>query len=141
MLTPIDDEELRKYLQVFATRPWPYFDERLLAFCTHHDENIRTRATTAVSKNKHPEIRKLSLDLLDTPLNQRNAIELLATNYEAGDEQRILELLDLPVDECQRHWTLMSLRNLAEKNPSSAHSSSLADLSTMRILAALVAIR
>jgi hypothetical protein len=108
-------ESLRRYLQVFATRPWPQFEPRMIELCEHPDANIRRRAATAVANNRHPEVRAFALSKLKEPHFQ-DAIELLARNYEPGDEAVVLNALTLPTDDNQLHWTLMSLRTLLEDN-------------------------
>lgn len=117
MLETTDIDKLRRYLQVFARRPWPRFDERMLQLCLHQDENIRQRAASAASNNEHEELRAFALKHLSDPEHQEDAVEMLSANYEDGDESRVLDVLSLPDNECHLHWTLMSVRKLVENNP------------------------
>ncbi len=116
LLETTDVEALSRYLRVFAKRPWPWFDERMLQFCLHNDYRIRRQATTAIVNNCHPEVRRFALEQLADPKNQEHAIEMLAANYESGDEHHVLSALVLPDDLCDLHGTLMSLRSLIEDN-------------------------
>ncbi len=117
MLATVDTETLRRYLQVFAKRPWPRFEERMLQLCLHEDENIRRRAARVVSNNRHQKVRAFALKHLNEPKHQEDAIEMLSANYEDGDESRALDVLSLPDDDCHLHWILMSVQKLVEDNP------------------------
>jgi len=116
MLEVKDTEVLRRYLQVFARCPWPRFDSRLLELCQHDDENIRRLAAHAIANNCHPKVRQFALEKLSEPAFQEFAVEILAKNYQLGDESSVLDMLVLPEDECELHWTLMSVRKLVEDN-------------------------
>jgi hypothetical protein len=62
-------------------------------------------------------VREFAITQLDRPEYQRYSIEMLARNYEPGDEQRIRAAITLPDDECERHWLLMSLLKFIEQRP------------------------
>jgi hypothetical protein len=112
-------DAIERYLQIFAARPFPRFDSRVLELCEHADLQVRRRASTAVAMNRYPEIRQFAIKKLREPTYQDDAIEMLATNYERGDETAVLETIVLPEDQAQRHWVLMSLLKLIESNAES----------------------
>jgi hypothetical protein len=116
MLATTNVESLRRYARVFATRPWPGFDVRFLQLCLHDDENLRRLAGFAVANNRHPAVRRFALEHLKIPLHQENSINMLVANYESGDEEIVLDSLQLPEDACHLHRMLMGLRNLVEEN-------------------------
>jgi hypothetical protein len=108
---------LANLLSVFCNRALPQFDARLIDFCQHEDAEVRRRAFGALAKNTHPLIRRFALKELETSVTDGAIISLLANNYERGDEERILESLDLPSDEGDLHGLLMDLNIVLEKNP------------------------
>ena len=98
MLSTSDVESLRRYLQVFGARSWPYYEPRMLQLCLHEDGNIRRRASHALANNRHPEVRRLALEHLEEPEFQEFAVAWLAANFEPGDERLALDALKLPDD-------------------------------------------
>jgi hypothetical protein len=120
MLSTENVAALQRYLQIFAVRTWPRYDARMFELCNHTDGRVSRWSRTAVSKNRHPEVRRRALAMLDEPSDQGDAIKMLSTNYEPGDERRVLKVLSLPDDEWELHSTLMSLDKLLDMNPSAA---------------------
>jgi hypothetical protein len=119
MLNCDNVESLQRYLQVFARRPMPQFDSRLLELCQHENWQVRSRAATAAAINKHSEVRKFAMNKLAQHEYQHYAIEMLVKNYERGDEQAVLDAVVLPGDSSDRHSMLMSLLKMIEENPES----------------------
>jgi hypothetical protein len=70
-----------------------------------------------MAKNTHPLIRSFALKQLESGVSNGAVISLFASNFEPGDEQRILEALELSPDEGDRHSLLMDINRLLEKNP------------------------
>jgi hypothetical protein len=116
MLVTSDVQALRRYLQVFATIQWPSYDARLLQLCLHDDQVVRHGAAQAVANNSHPEIRRFALENLKNPKYQEHSIRLLGRNYEPGDENRILDVIELPDYEEHLHEKLMRLMGLVKRN-------------------------
>jgi hypothetical protein len=116
LLDSTNAEVIDKYLQVFAMRALPRFDSRILELCQHESLQVRRRAARAVANNKHSEVRKFAVSKLGDPEYQKYAIEMLAKNYERGDEHTVLEAIVLPNESDQRHWMLMSLLKMIEEN-------------------------
>jgi hypothetical protein len=107
---------LVKLLQVFSARPLPDFDARLIELCKHDSEEVRRRAFGVLEQNSHPLIRDFALTELRGGLRHGGLAGLFINNYRPGDEQRLLEALELPTDAGELHWLLMDIVELFEKN-------------------------
>ncbi|OWK45598.1 HEAT repeat domain-containing protein [Fimbriiglobus ruber] len=103
--------------RVFSARPLPEFDARLIELCRHGDEDVRTRAFAALEPNAHPLVREFALTELEKGVRSGSVVALFINNYRPGDEDRILEAMELPDDECRLHWLLMDVIKVLEKNP------------------------
>ncbi len=104
-------------LKVFSARALPEFDARLIELCRHGDEEVRRRAFAALAQNAHPLVREFALTELQKGVRHGSAVALFINNYRQGDEQRILEAMEPPDDECEFHWLLLDAIKVLEKNP------------------------
>jgi hypothetical protein len=104
-------------LKVFSARALPEFDARLIELCYHGDEEVRRRANAALSQNAHSLVREFALSELQKGVRHGSVVALFINNYTQGDEQRILEAMERPDDECELHWLLMDAIKVLEKNP------------------------
>lgn len=111
-----DANVILRLLQVFSNRALPEFDPRLIDLCQHDDEEVQRRAFQALAKNAHPAVRKFALNQLDIQATGP-IIRLFAENFESGDEDQILEAINLPEDQCELHWMLMDVIRVLENNP------------------------
>jgi hypothetical protein len=107
---------LVKLLQVFSARPLPDFDSRLIELCRHDNEEVRRRAFRVLEQNSHPLIRAFALTELRGGLRDGRLAGLFINNYHPGDEQRLLEALELPADAGELHWLLVDIVKMFEKN-------------------------
>jgi hypothetical protein len=103
-------------VKVFSARPLPEFDARLIELCRHNDDQVRRRAFRALEQNAHPLVRQFAESELKKGIRDSSVLGLFIKNYRRGDEQRILEALDLPNDPCELHWLLMDVNKVLEKN-------------------------
>lgn len=110
-------EVLEKYLRVFSNRTMPRFDESLIGLLNHESDNVRSRAFTAISLYAHPAIRKFAIENIGERFSEFRFLELFIRNYQPGDEDILLHNLELPVERDSRHWILMDLKEILEKNP------------------------
>ncbi len=106
-------------LTVFSARPLPEFDARLIGLCHHADEEVRRRAFAALAQNTHSLVREFALTEARKGVRQGSVVALFIKNYCQGDEQRILEAMEFPDDECELHWLLLEAIKVLEKNPES----------------------
>lgn len=111
-------EVIVKLTRVFSNRVLPQFDSRWMNLAAHADVEVRRMAVDVLSQNPHPMIRKLALQQLQNNTFEFPAVSLLIKNYENGDEERLLHAVELPDDPCLRHWLLMDVIKLLEKNES-----------------------
>jgi hypothetical protein len=109
---------LNKLLRVFSNRALPHFDSRLIDLVDHSDEGVCRRALKALKLNAHPMVRAFALDRLQRGSMGWAVAGLLARNFEAGDEQRLLDQIELPDDQVERHSMLMDLIEILELNES-----------------------
>jgi hypothetical protein len=119
---------LAKLLRVFSARALPVFDPRLIELCRHGDREVRRRALVALGENTDPLIREYALNELRNGVEDGAVVALFINNYEWGDEQRILEAMEFPDDECELHWLLMDAVKVLEKHP-------VADCSRLAVIA------
>jgi hypothetical protein len=117
-----DPTIITNFLRVFSNRPLPQFDARLISLCEHSDEKVQRRALDVLSQNSHPLIRAFAIDQIQDNTLGFPVVELLIKNYQQGDEQRILDHVELPEDPCERHWMLMDLIKMFEENESADSS-------------------
>ena len=108
---------IAKLLRVFSARPLPDFDTRFIELCRHADDEVRRRAFAALEPNAHPLVREFALTEFEKGVRNGSVVALFINNYRHGDERRILEAMELPDDECERHWLLMAVIKVLEKNP------------------------
>ncbi len=113
---------IAKVLRTFSNRELPQVDARLIAFANHGDAEVRRWAIRALGQNSHPLVRRLALQKLEIDRTDGAVVKLLVRNFESGDEQRLLDQVDLPLDPCDRHGLLMDLLALLETNESADSS-------------------
>lgn len=111
-----DPKTIVNLLKVFSKRPLPYFDSRIIQLCGHENEAVRQWAFNALEENAHPLIRTFALEGLQNRGGDRRLVSLFIRNFVKGDEQRLLDLVELPEDDVQRHWVLMDVIKMIEVN-------------------------
>jgi hypothetical protein len=104
-------------LKVFSGRALPEFDARLIELCRHGDKEVREWSFRALEQNAHPLVREFALKELPKGVHDRSVTALFINNYRHGDENRILEAMELPADPCELHWLLMNSKEILEKHP------------------------
>ena len=114
-------------LHLFALRPFDRFDDRLIELCKHSDRKVQRRTFNVLCENSFPEIRALALAEIQKNSLGFPPIGLLIKNYQPGDEQLVLDQVELPEDPGDRHWMLIDLCNLLKENET-ADSSKLGQL-------------
>ena len=107
---------IAKLLRVFSNRPMPNFGPRHIDLCHHSDDDVRRWAFNSLEQNSHPLVRAFAFQELRQPTLNRPVVNLLIKNFEKGDEQRLLDQLELPDDRCLRHWMRMDVIHLLEQN-------------------------
>ena len=109
-------------LKVFSNRPLAHFDTRLLELCRHGNDDVQREALNVLEQNTHPLIRDFALKELQERTLNRSVVGLFAANFMDGDEQRLLDLVELPEDAWERHGVLIELLHVLEENPNADSS-------------------
>jgi hypothetical protein len=112
MFAERDAGRLSGYLKIFARRPMPNFDERLIELARHGDEDVRYHALEALGENAHPAVRALALARLDEGDCDGGTIGLLKKNYRSGDHRRIERVLEPAEEAWENHhlaWQLIDV--------------------------------
>ncbi len=104
-------------IAVFMHRGYPRFDSKLIEFCHHGDPVVRFRAFRALEGLSHPAVREFAISEIEKATGHRPAVGLLVGNYRRGDEDRILESVELPELDDERHELLMDTIRVLEANP------------------------
>jgi hypothetical protein len=105
------------YLRVFSGRAFPRVVPELISLCQHNDPEVRRRAISALKNSSHPLVRQLAENELERCLPDGSALGLFVKNYQAGDEQRIIERVEIPEDANQQHWLFQDAVKILEENP------------------------
>ena len=111
-----DPEVLARLLTVFSNRPLPQFDARLIDLCRHPNEEVTRRALSALKQNAHPLVRDFALNALREGTLSPLDVDLFIKNFEPGDEQRLLDELEVSDDPWDRHCALLDIVHVLEEN-------------------------
>jgi hypothetical protein len=117
LLTARDPKIIGNCLLVFLSREFPRIVPELIALSQHNDIDVRRRAISALENTAHPLVRELAEFELARGVPGGLALGLLVKNYQVGDEQRIIELAELPEDAEEQHWFLKDATKILEENP------------------------
>jgi hypothetical protein len=112
-----DPKVITRLLRIFSGRALPQFDARLFELCNHSEATVRWGALQALAQNSHASIREFARSELERGVCERFLVSLLIRNFEAGDENWLLNAIQLPGDVCELHWLLMDVLNVLENNP------------------------
>jgi hypothetical protein len=118
---PRDDPALlRAYVSIFAKRPFPLDPGTLVELLDDPREKVAWFAANALEQIKHPSVRTAALRMAEQgPLRQR-AIDLLATNWEPGDEEVVERLLAGEDDRERLHSLGLGLHDVVKAHESSS---------------------
>ncbi|MGZ5234365.1 MAG: hypothetical protein ACXWC3_30515 [Burkholderiales bacterium] len=112
LIRETDEARIIAYLGIFRWGRFPCPIGRLLELA--HSSNIRiTRgAINVLSQLTDPAIRALALSLMAIPERRGDAVDLLVSNYEAGDFQQIEAMLREQMNTDDVHHLGMGVRHL-----------------------------
>ena len=116
LLSARDPKVISNCLLVFLSREFPRIVPELISLSQHNVIDVRRRAISALENNFHPLVRQLAEDELKKGVCDGLALGLFVKNYQDGDEQRIVELAQLPEDAEQQHWLLKDATKILEEN-------------------------
>jgi len=115
-LSDASPEKVLGCLRVFAHRPFPGDVCRLLELSESDHERVRRAAVVALSKIKDPSVRGRALVLSQSDERFGDGIELLESNYQAGDFRIFEDLFTRSLTPDEIHGVGMSIHNIVDNN-------------------------
>lgn len=104
------------YVSIFARRPYPLDPATLIALVDDPRENVAWFAINALCQLQHPDVRTVALRMADQrPVRQRS-LDLLAGNWQPGDEAIAEALLRSEQHRDAIHKLGMGLRAVIERH-------------------------
>lgn len=101
---------------MFRKRPFPLDPAPLIRLVDHPNEWVVVRALTALEMAKHPDVRTLFHRLSEHPKWSERAIGLLRSNYQQGDCELILQMLEKETDLDRLHVMCIDTMDVYEDN-------------------------
>jgi hypothetical protein len=115
---PKDDVELlRAYLRVFFRRAFPLDPRPLIVLIGDPRDKVAWFAANALERVEHPAVREAALRMADRGPLQERAVDLLAANWEPGDERIVERLLQSECDRDRLHALGLGLLDVIEAHP------------------------
>ncbi len=120
LLLETDPNILPSLLRVFSRVPFPLDPAPLIPLATSNDENIAWQTQCLLANLKSLAVRAFTLQLLMPPRPPVFSLDLLTKNYEKGDEQIALDLLQSVTesDRNTRHRVCFEAEHLIKAHPS-----------------------
>ena len=113
-----DAAEQLAHLRIFARRRFPLDHLILLQLAASDQTQMAVAATKALSHIAHPSVRELAFRLVRDRLpGRRDAIELLAANFEPGDHDIVLDWFEAEDDPDVLHSMGMDLEDFWDRHP------------------------
>ncbi len=112
-----DPKQLAAYLRLFVKRPFPLDPNKLIKLVDYPDEGVVWRALTDLETIHHPDVRALFMRIIEVPELSDQAIGLLRSNYETGDDQIIMRLLEAENDLDNLHALCGDTNHTYQENP------------------------
>lgn len=118
LLAEQDNGRLLSYLRLFWRRPFPLDPGRLIALSDVADIDAAWDAMRALEPIRHPEVRTRAIALLSHPLFAPEAIRMLSSNFESGDEVLVERALAVTRDNKDvSHRLGIKARSFADAHP------------------------
>jgi|GEM_PF-3202849 len=112
-----DLKQLTVYLLLFVKRPFPLDPNKLIKLVDYPDEGVVWRALTDLEIIHHPDVRALFMRIIEVPELSDQAVGLLRSNYETGDDQIIIHLLEVENDLDNLHRLCGDTNHTYQENP------------------------
>ncbi|NGZ87045.1 hypothetical protein [Duganella aceris] len=116
LLVSNEPEHVKRLFRCFAKTGVPRFDNRLLQWLTHSDEQVRWSAVKALAPVKHSELRQAAKSLI-VDGDIASGVALLVNNFEAGDFSTCADHLTQLEDADEAHHLVGEVLNLCEAHP------------------------
>jgi len=114
-LLDVNPEKVWGCLRAFAHRPFPGDVCRLLELSDSDHERVRRAAVVTLSRIKDLRVRRRALILLQSAERFTDGIDLLESNYEAGDFRIFEDLLTRSLTPAELHGIGLSIRHIVDK--------------------------
>ncbi len=118
LLASSDSELVKRLFRCFSVTGVPRFDNRLLPWLTHADEQLAWAAGRAVAPVRHVELRQTAWRLINDGM-LANGATLLVNNVEAGDLALCAARLVRLEDPDEAHHLAEALLDLCNAHPGS----------------------
>lgn len=116
LLASDEPEHVKRLFRCFAKTGVPRFDNRLLRWITHPDEQIQWAAVKALAPITHGELRQAAKRLI-TDGEVANGVALLVNNFETGDFSMCTGHLARLEDPDEAHHLVGEFLDLCEAHP------------------------
>lgn len=116
LLASDEPEHVKRLFRCFAKTGVPRFDNRLLRWLTHSDEQIQWAAVKALAPITHGELRQAAKRLI-TDGDIANGIALLVNNFKPGDFSMCAGQLARFEDADEIHHLVGEFLDLCEAHP------------------------
>jgi hypothetical protein len=116
LLESYQPEHVKRLFRCFARAGVPRFDDRLLQWIFHADEQVRWAAVKALAPVTHGQLRQAAKRLIADG-DVANGTALLVNNFEAGDFSMCAGRLTRLADADERHHLVGDLLDLCEAHP------------------------
>jgi hypothetical protein len=116
LLWDTDPEKVWGCLRLFAHRAFPGDLGRLLELSDSGHDRVKRAALVALSRIRDARVRSHALDLLQSVQRFTDGIDLLESNYEAGDFRVFKDMFAGSLTPYELHGIGMSVRHIVAKN-------------------------
>jgi hypothetical protein len=118
MIAATDSKQQKAHLRIFARRRFPLDVQALIALVDIEQDRVGIFALKALTQISHPAVRALAFRLMDTKSVWRGGvIDLLAHNYEYGDNKIVLRWFEEEKDRDALHALGMDLTDFWKQHP------------------------
>ena len=118
---PQDDPALlRSYVSIFGRRTFPLDPGALIALLDDPREKVAWSAANALEQIKHPSVRAAALRMAEQGQLRQRALDLLAANWEPGDEYIAERLLAGEDDRERLHSLGLGLGDVVKAHESTS---------------------
>ncbi len=110
-------DRLLAMLRLFGSTPFSHLPAPLIELAQDADMDIRFAAMQALEHIAHPAVRRFALNLIAERRTSHygNAVDMLTTNFEAGDFALVTPLLTQEMEAWAFHNLCMGVRQMAER--------------------------
>lgn len=113
----LEDQSLRRALQIFSYLPFPGDVQILVRFLDHENERIGRMVLNAFEHTKSPLIRETIMNRTFGPDVSPSLITALTSNFRPGDEKWIENQIGSHSESWQKHSARIGMLEVVEKNP------------------------